>query len=206
MLDAASTGTLTLTGSHDYTGGTTLNGGTLLLGSGTALQSATGTFTLNGGTLASNVATTTLGGDLVLAGGQLNPNGSGAGSMALAAGRNFSMTGGTLNLQLGTAYDQILGGSGSTASLTGGTLALDVTGGGFSYDDDYQILGGFASITATGLSFTGYDDTTFQALLDPATGVLSFTAAIPEPGAAAAVLGILALALALRRRRPLPAG
>jgi autotransporter-associated beta strand protein len=201
VLDASSTGTLTLTGSQNYPGGTTLNGGTLLLGSGTALQNATGAFTINGGTLASNVPAATLGSDLVLTDGYLDPNGSNAGSITLAAGKNFSMSGGTLNLQLGTAYDQILGGAGSTAGLSGGTLALDVTGSGFSYENDYPILGGFTSITATGLNFTGYDDLVYLALLDPATGILSFTVAIPEPSAWGVAAGALALAAVWWRRR-----
>ena len=107
------------------------------------------------------------------------------------------MNGGTLSLTLGTSFDQITGNG--TFSFTGGTLALDTTGGGFSYASNYQILTGFASGSVAGLSFTGYDNVNYAAMLNN-SGSLSFSA-VPEPSTYAAILGSAVLACAAWKRR-----
>jgi len=172
-------GTFTLagTGLNTYKGPTTINAGTLNLSSTSALIS-TGLVVVSGGTLSSLVATTTLGGSLTLSSGSITPGGIGKtniGIIAMAAGNKFTMSGGMLNVTLGSSCDQVNGTGNGSFAITGGTLNLDVAGDGFSYSSTYSILNGYSSGSVTGLTLSGYDTTHYQAKLSE-SGVVSFTA------------------------------
>lgn len=187
------TGTLTLSGANTFTGGTTISTGTLALGSATTLQSATGSVTVNGGTLSSTVASTTVGGNLILSGGSLTANGSGAGTFVLAANKNFSMTSGTFTYSLN---DAVSGSGTGTFTITGGTFDLgnSIT----DYSVAYSVFTGFSSGTVSGLTFINYD-TNYIASLGT-NGQLTFSA-IPEPATYAAIFGLLSLAGVMWDRR-----
>lgn len=194
------TGTFTLTGNNSYTAGTAVNAGTLLLGSANTLRDATGTLTVNGGILASSVASTTIGGNLTLLGGKIALNGTGAGTLVFRAGKNFTMSGGTLDFTLGPVSD-LLAGSGGALSITGGAFNF-VFDSGFDYNNSYQVFTGFSSSSISGLALTGYDTAHYTASLSNA-GLLTFTSAIPEPATYAAIAGLACLSLAIgwRQRR-----
>lgn len=198
-----------ITGAHTYTGGTRVSEGTLVLGSATTLQSATGNVVVNGGTLSSNVTNTVIGSDVALTSGFITPGDAGIGIITLAAGKDFSMTGGEIQLTLGASYDQFAGGAGSNFTLTAGTIVLDVTGAGFSYSNGYTLFSGFDTIGnvvslgdgTTGLMISGYDTNSWTAQIDVATGVLTF-GAVPEPGSTALLgLSLLLCGSTLLRRR-----
>jgi autotransporter-associated beta strand protein len=190
-------------GSGLGSGNVTVSGGELVAANQGALIGA-GTLLISGGTLSSTVANANVGGDLGMSSGNLNANGTAAGSYTLAANKNFSLSGGTVTLTLDLSSgvaggsDQFLGSGTGTFSLTNLTVSFDLDGG-FDYASTYNVLSGFTSGTVTNLTFTGYDTANYVASIDTA-GVLSFTA-IPEP--AASVLfgaGVSAL-LFVRRRR-----
>ena len=166
------------TGANSYSGGTVVSGGTLNMGSATTMKLAAGALTIAGGTLSSSVATTTVGGNVVLSAGHLSLNDAAAGTLTLAVNQNFTMSGGEWDISLGTTYDSITGSGTGIFSITGGLLMLDVTGAGFSYTNTYDILNGFSNGSLTGLTIDGYDQENYLATLSD-TGVLSFTA-IPE--------------------------
>ena len=87
----------------------------------------------------------------------------------MASSKNFTMTGGTLNLALGSSFSQITGGGTGVFSISGGTVAFDTTGAGFSYGSTYQVASGFASYAVSGVSYSGYDSvnyTNYQVGLD----------------------------------------
>lgn len=193
-------GTLLITGANTYQGNTLVKAGNLMLGTATTMASATGDITVyTGGTLSSNVAATALGGGVVLEGGALDVNGTGVGSMTLAASRNFSLTSGTILLTLAssTSYDQILGSGSGTFTLTDGTLDLQNVVA--DYTATYNILSGFTSGSISNLNIVGYDSTDWNATLSN-SGALSFVA-VPEPSSLA-LLGMAGLTtLALYRRR-----
>ncbi len=195
-------GTIILSGANTFSGGTTVSAGVLTLGASNALSGATGSVTVNGGKLNSSVSAATLGGNLVFSSGTISPNDTGVGTLTLAAGKSFSMSGGTLALNLGTAFDQITGTG--ALSLTGGTIAFDTTGAGFSYTSSYQIFSGFGNTSFSALTLSGYDSVNYLASISD-SGVLSFaTAGIPEPSTYAAIFGATALGLAAWRRRRTP--
>lgn len=199
-----------ITGAHTYTGGTRVSGGVLVLGSATTLQNATGGVVVDGGTLSSNVTNTFIGSDVTLNTGFITPGDTGIGMMTLAAGNDFSMTGGEIHLTLGASYDQFAGGVGSNFSLTAGFIVLDVTGAGFSYGNAYTLFSGFDAagntITLgdgiTGLKIIGFDTSDGRtAQIDAATGILTFSA-VPEPGATVLLgLGLVFCGVTLFRRR-----
>jgi autotransporter-associated beta strand protein len=193
-LDKQGSGTATLSGANTYNGATTVSAGTLALGSATTLQSATGAVTVNGGTLSSSVASTALGGSLTVSGGSLTANGASAGTIVLAANKNFSMTTGTFTYSLG---DTITGSGTGTFGITGGTF--DLTNSISNYGITYSIFSGFSSGSVSGLTFANYDTTNYIASLSNA-GQLSFSA-IPEPSTYAALAGVLALGAVIIRRR-----
>ena len=182
---AVSSGTLTLSGTNTYSGGTTVGGGTLITGSSAAV--GVGAVTVNnGGTL--NVGD--VGGTPTV--GALTLNGT-AGALTLNSGGIL-----TLTLANGGTADQISGG----ATLTlAGTLALN-TPDSINYGDKYQLFTGFTgSLTATGLTITGYDNTDYSASLD-ATGLLSFTpTVVPEPSTWVSALMLSGAAFGVFRRR-----
>jgi hypothetical protein len=118
--------------------------------------------------------------------------------VTLGAAANMSLSSGTIKFQLGTAFDQLISTSTGAFTITGGTFALDVTGGGFSYANTYAVLSGFGgSNSVSNLAFTGI--TGYTADLSTA-GVLSFTA-IPEPSTWALLAFSLTTVMVLRRRR-----
>ena len=193
-LTKTGTGIMTLSGANTYTGGTTVSAGTLALGTATTLQSATGAVIVNGGTLTSSVASTTLGGNLTLSGGSLAANGTGAGTIVLAANKSFSMTSGTFTYSLN---DTITGSGTGTFDITGGIF--DLTNSITDYGIAYTIFSGFSSGSISGLTFTNYDTATYAANLGT-NGQLTFSA-IPEPATYAALAGLGVLGLAIYRRR-----
>lgn len=185
-----------------------ISGNTLQLSAiATAANTSNGTFsayqtlgggdvTLSGtGVLDLSDSTTATIGALSVSGGTLQN-----GSVTLATGKNLSLTSGTIKLQLGTIFDQIIGSATGAFAISGGTFALDVTGGGFSYANTYQVLSGFGgSNSVSGLGFTGYDAVNYTANLGT-NGVLSF-AAVPEPTTWALLAAGLTTVVVFRRRR-----
>lgn len=195
------TGSIALSGANTFSGGTTINAGTLTLGSATTLSGATGLLAISGGTLATSVSATTIGGNLTLSSGTISLNGTGAGSLTLASGAVFAMSGGTFAFTLGSSFDQVVSAGSGTLSLTGGTFSFDTGGSGFSYASSYQIFSGFGSASFSALTLAGYDTANYTAMISD-TGLLSFSAsAIPEPSTYAAFAGAAALGLAAWRRR-----
>lgn len=194
-------GTLTLSGASSHTGGTTISAGKLDLDSPNTLQSATGTLTVSGGTLATSVGNSTIGSDLTFTSGSIDIGGTNAGRLTLASGKTFAMSGGTLTLTLGSSFDTIYSNGSGTLSLTGGVIALDTSGAGFSYGSTYQVFSGFGSASFASLTLSGYDTGSYTASFSN-SGLLSFTAsAVPEPATCAALAGFAALGLAAWRRR-----
>jgi autotransporter-associated beta strand protein len=193
------TGTLTLNGTNTHQGPTAVGGGTLMLAATNTLQSATGDLIVNGSTavLNTSVSNANIGGNVTLTSGTVRINDSGVGTLTLAATRDFTMNGGTLELGLGTAYDQILGGS--SFNISGGTLSLDVTLPGFSYSNTYNIFSGFSSGSVSGLTITGYDTVNYIATLNN-SGELSFTI-IPEPSSVLLILAAVSGAALCRSRK-----
>lgn len=204
----AGTGTTTLTGSQgalNYTGSTTISSGSLLLSTSASGLTATSAVSVEGGSLISGNAAGNLAlgvGNVTMSAGTINPGGVGASAaFSLAANRNFTTTGGTINIDLNTsgALDQFFGSGTGVFSLTNTTIALNlVSWTPADYSETYAILSGFSGGSISNLTITGYDSANYTASLSN-TGVLSFTA-VPEP-TAAAFLGATALSLVLARRR-----
>ncbi len=202
------TSTLSLSGSAgalSYTGTTTLSGGSLKLTTASSGLTGTSEILLDGGSLASVVAgNLALGlGHVTMSSGSITPGEAGvASSFTLAANKNFTTTGGTLNFDVGTGFDQILGSGTGTFGLTNTTLSLTL-GTGFAYTSTFDLFDGFTSGSVSGLTITGYDTTNWLASLSSA-GVLSFTAStIPEPATGTLLVGFAFLGFATfgRRRR-----
>jgi autotransporter-associated beta strand protein len=172
------TGTQRLTGASVYTGTTTVSAGTLSAENNKALGN-TSSVIVNGGTL--------------------DIRGITAGTVTIGGAGKFTLTSGTIKLQLGTTFDQLVSSGAGTFTLTGGTLALDVTGTGFSYGNSYQVFSGFGGVnTVSGLTITGYDTANWSASLST-LGVLRFTA-VPEPSTWAMLLGGIGMLAMFRRR------
>jgi autotransporter-associated beta strand protein len=144
-------------GSNSYGGGTLVSDGLLIVSNSTAMGP----------------------GPLTIQGGGLDILASGAGDLSLGAGVPFTMTSGSVNLLLGTAFDRVLGSGGAGFSISGGTLALDVSGTGFDYANSYQVFAGFSNGSVSGLAINGYDAASYTAALSDG-GLLSFSA-VPEP-------------------------
>ncbi|EIP99631.1 PEP-CTERM putative exosortase interaction domain-containing protein [Opitutaceae bacterium TAV1] len=193
-------GTLILEGANAHQGQTLVNAGSLVLAAESTLAAATGDVVVNGATaiLSTSVANANVGGNLTLSEGILRLNDTSAGSLTLAAGKDFTMSGGSIELSLDTIHDQIFG-DGGNFSITGGTLVLDVTGAGFSYENSWQIFSSFAGGSVTDLTIIGYDTAQYTAVLGN-DGYLGFTA-IPEPSALALITGGVTLGSILCRRR-----
>jgi fibronectin-binding autotransporter adhesin len=167
----AGTVTLTSADASTYSGGTIVSDGTLTTTN--ALSLGTGAVTVNGG--------------------NLSPGGASVGSITLGSGADFLMSSGTLSLDLGITFDQIIGGGAGTFTFGGGTFALTNTAVG-----DYAIFSGFSSGTVSQQPiFTGAEGF-IVSLAD--TGIL--TVAVPEPAHYALGVGVfLASVIILRRRR-----
>ncbi len=150
-----------------------------------------------------NIAQASLstGGGVMISNGGLQLNGASAGTLTLALNQNFTMTGGTLNFDLGTAQDLISGSGTGTFSLTNATLALNL-GSGFNYDTIYSVISGFAAGSMSNLAITGYDTTDYFASL-ASNGDLTFEViSVPEPGTFSfLLLGVGGLFLILANRR-----
>ncbi|MGJ8642874.1 MAG: autotransporter-associated beta strand repeat-containing protein [Luteolibacter sp.] len=172
-------GSITLTGANTYTSTTTVSGGTLSAENNKALGD------------------TSL---LAVTGGTLDVGGADAvGMLTLGANADLTLSTGTINFDLGTAFDQIVSSGTGMFDIDGGTFELDVMGEGFDYENTYQVLSGFGgSNSVSGLSFTGYDDVGYTASLDT-SGLLTFTP-VPEPSAFA-LFSLGVLGLCARRRR-----
>ena len=91
---------------------------------------------------------------------------------------DFTMTAGTLGLTLTStsSYDQIVGTSTGTFSLTGGTL--DLEGVTAAAGNSYQVFSGFASTgnTVSGVGFTNYATGDGSTPSLSSTGLLTFIA------------------------------
>ncbi|CAM2953689.1 autotransporter-associated beta strand repeat-containing protein [Rariglobus hedericola] len=195
------TGTLGLSGGQgaiNYTGTTTLSDGTLKLTTASSGLTGTSAITIDGGSLASVAAgNLSLGtGHFLMSAGSITPGESGvASSFTLAANRNFTTNGGTLNFDIGTSFDQILGSGTGTFSLTNTTLALS---GDVSVAGSYTLFSGFSSGAVSNLTITGLAGGFTGSLAN--TGILTISA-IPEPSTYAAFAGAAMLGLATLRRR-----
>ncbi|WP_269537334.1 PEP-CTERM sorting domain-containing protein [Cerasicoccus fimbriatus] len=185
----------------NYTGTTTVSGGTLILGNNLNNSSAV---IVNGGDLQNDAGESiTLGsGNFSMSSGSITPGGVGAaGTLNVATNQNFTVTGGTLNFDVGTDMDQILGSGSGIYSIEGATIALSL-GAGFDYENSYELIGGFASGTFGDVTVTGYDTANYVANLDNSGGALNLSfAAIPEPSEIALILGGLMGVLAFIKRR-----
>lgn len=152
------TGSLTLTGDSLYTGATIVSQGTLSAENDKALGN------------------TTL---VTVDGGYLDVRGLSAGTLTLGTNADLVLSSGTIGLDLGTTFDQIVGnGAGSQFDITGGALELFLNPG-FDYGVSYAVLSGFEGTNSVaGLNITGYDDGTYTAILGT-DGVLSFSTGSP---------------------------
>ena len=190
-------GTFTANGANTYSGGTTVSEGVFSAGHASAL--GTGDLSLNGGTLSSSVASVSGIGNVTFSSGILDLGGAGVGALSLASGKNFSMSGGTWSVSIGStvSYDQVASaGGGATFNGSDATIALT---GISDYSIGYSLFGGFAPGSVSNVSITGYDSGNWLAALGT-DGVLSFSA-VPEPSAFACFTGLAALGLGMARRR-----
>jgi len=195
-------GSLTLSGTNAYRGTTEISGGSLILGSNLV---GTSSVTVSGGTLTSSVANVNLGlGGTSMSSGAITPRGVGtAGTFTLAANQAFATNGGTLNFDVGTAFDQIIGAGTGTFSIGSGTTLALTLGTGFSYGNTYTLFSSFAggTVASSGFTISGYDTVNYTAALST-TGILSFTpSAVPEPSTYAALAGAAVLGFVVLRRR-----
>ncbi|WP_309383117.1 PEP-CTERM sorting domain-containing protein [Cerasicoccus frondis] len=185
----------------NYSGSTTVSGGTLIIGNNLNNSSSV---IVNGGDLQNDAGESiSLGvGSLSMSAGSITPGGIGAaGTLNVAANQNFTVTGGTLNFDVGTDMDQILGSGSGIYSIENATIALSL-GDGFDYENSYELVSGFASGTLGDVTVTGYDTANYIANLDSSSGALSLSfAAIPEPSEIALVFGGLMGLLAFIKRR-----
>jgi hypothetical protein len=199
-LEITGSGTQRFSNGYVSGGSITVSGGTLDLGGDVT---AAPSVTISGGNLLSDAGETiALGvGTVSMTSGSITPGGVGsAGTMTVAADQAFNVTGGTLNMDVGTSSDQILGSGSGTYSLENMTIAL-TTGDGFDYNSVYTLLSGFASGTYDNITITGYDTANWLAQLDASNGNLSLSfVTVPEPSTYALIFGGLLGLIALKRR------
>jgi len=221
-------GTQILTGANTYTGSTTISGGILNI-SGTGSINSTSGVTVNGGELAYD-SSTALNKAVTVSSGILSGIGSISGATTiqsggtLAAGSNgvgtltFSSTlslAGTTLMEIASASSFDIVASSSSIAY-GGTLTVNLLSGfTMSAGETYGLFtsatktGDFTSISVAGTTLdagNGYSATisglTYTFVASNASGVLSVVAAVPEPSTYAAIMGAVALAgVVIRRRR-----
>ncbi len=200
-LEITGSGTQRFSKGYVSGGSITVSGGTLDLGGDVT---AAPSVTISGGNLLSDAGETiALGvGTVSMTSGSITPGGVGsAGTMAVAADQNFTVSGGALNMDVGTSSDQILGAGSGTFSLENMTIAL-TTGDGFDYNSTYTLLSGFASGSYDNVTITGYDTANWLAQLDVSSGGLNLSfVSVPEPSTYALIFGGLVGLVALQRRR-----
>jgi autotransporter-associated beta strand protein len=191
-------GTLTLSANNSYTGPTIVSNGILRIN---GAHSGPGLITVAGGTLGGTGSVA--GAILVQSGAKLAPGASPGiftanGDVTLDGGSTFEVE---LNgLAMGTEYDHLAMGTGTSLTLTNPTLLVQL---GFSpaIDDTFQIVAGFLNLSGT---FNGLpDDATFttggtEFRIDYNTSDITLTV-VPEPSSLG-LFGLLAAAVLLRRR------
>jgi uncharacterized protein (TIGR03382 family) len=177
-------GTLTLSAANTYTGATAINAGTLALASSGSLSSTTYSIAAGATYDVSTQAYSLNGKSITLSLDAVNPG------FIKDLGNTFTLTGGALTLNFTT------GAPGSSYTLYSGTTSGDfssilLSGNGFS--GNLSLSGGVWTGTSNGYNFS----------LTESSGLLSLTA-VPESNAMAfAVVGLLGLAVIVRRRRAL---
>jgi autotransporter-associated beta strand protein len=131
-------GTLTLSGVNTYTGPTTVNAGTLVVNG--SLASAV---TLNSGGMLKGIGSV---GGLVSNGGTLAP-GNSIGTLNVAG--NFTQNGGTYQVEVNAAgqSDKIV--VTGTATLNGGTVAVQAATGSYARNTSYTILSATGGVSGT---------------------------------------------------------
>lgn len=152
----------------------------------------------SGATADTSVALANVGG-IDLSGGVLNANGADVGSYSVSGG-NFVMNSGALQLTISDPdnFDTFFGDGGNEFLIYAGVLELVIAD--IDYDRTYAVFKNFASGTVMDeLKIIGYDTEHYTAVLGE-DGVLSFVN-VPEPAEIAALLGMLALALCIWRRK-----
>lgn len=163
---------------------------------------AVGAIEVRSGALNIGQAALSTGGYVDITGGSFSLNGSSVGTLSMASGQNFSMTGGTITFTLGVTSDQIISAGSAGFSISDSILAL-VVQSGFDYSKTY-LFSGFTSGAVSNLNIAltdagGNAITDYSATLGVDGGV-SFTA-IPEPSVTALLISsVVALLVSVRRR------
>lgn len=188
-------GQQTFQGTSTYSGNTEIQAGTLSAANASAF--GTSSVTVNGtGTLLVSVSNLNAKNVSVATSGTVDLNGASTATITLGSGEDFVMSSGTLKFSyLSGTYDQFLGTAGGDFLLTGGVI--DLSNSAWNYASTYNLFSGFGSGAVSGITFTGYDSSNYQATLGN-TGVLTFNA-VPEPSTVA--LAALGLGFILWRRR-----
>ncbi len=209
-LTFAGTGTTTVTSANNYNGATNVNAGSLVVSgslSGTLVN------VNNGGTLGGTGTVTTSNKAFTLASGaQLDPGTNGATGLSISTGTaNLDISAGVGGANTGALLYNLNGTTNSDKiTLTLGTLAIGSGQLGFS-DFAFTTGAGFGQGTYTLFSDAGLSGTLNAGDLTGSIGGLNATLGtsgndivlmvVPEPNAAASLLGGICLLLGLRRRR-----
>ena len=192
---------LNLNAANTYSGGTTVQSGSLTVSNVSGLGG--GAVTVSGGALSTTVQSVGVGGTLSLSSGSIALNAGASPTLQLALNQNFTMSGGTLSLTLGSGSLGSIAANGGGFTISSGTINLNNSLSSSDYGSSYDVLTGFnsGSSSVSGLAITGYDSTDYTAVLDGG-GVLSFDpVATPEPGFYGMLLGGLLLVAGVRALR-----